>query len=74
MCGIRMVQGRDEGVRAGVVGAALDADGPLSDGGQGLIGLQQAADTRCEAQSLEAGGGQDDGVVVARHRAWPDGY
>ena len=63
--GIRVVQGRDEGAGAGVAGAALDADGPLPDGRQGLVRLEEAADARCETQSYEPGGGQDDGLVVS---------
>lgn len=64
VCGLGVVQGGDEVVDAGVIDAAFDADGALADGGQGLPWLQQAADTVAEAQPLEAGGGEDDGVEV----------
>ncbi len=46
--GLGVVQGGDEGVDAGVIDAALDADGALADGGQGLPRLQQAADAVAE--------------------------
>ncbi len=49
----------------GVRGADFQAQGALSGSGQHHLGLDHLTDAAGQAQALEAGGGQHDGVVLA---------
>ena len=58
-------QGAERSHQVGAVTAHLDAQGALASGGQHLGGGELGADALAQAQALEAGGRQHDGVVLA---------
>src|SRR5690606_36188390 len=60
---VQIVHGLQQGVQFDVVAAAFNADGALPTGGQAQFRGNAAADALVEAQALEPGRGEDDGVV-----------
>ena len=63
--GIGVVQRCQQGVQLGAVGADLNAQRALAHGRQAFRRRQFLADALAQAQALQAGGGQDDGVELA---------
>ncbi len=63
--GVGVVQGGEQGVHPGVVGAAFDAHRALPDRRQAVGGVDGAADALREAEPDQAGGGEDHRVVFA---------
>ena len=53
----------ERGGSLGVVGAAFDADGALADGGQENFGREDFGDAMRQAEAIESGFGEHDGVV-----------
>ena len=66
--GGRVVQRRQHGAQVDAVAAAgqdLDRHRALPGGRQAVLGFEQRADALRQAEALQAGGGQDDGRVLA---------
>jgi hypothetical protein len=60
-----MVQRSQHGRHVSAAAADLDAERPLAGGGNAVLDRQQAPDALAEAEPLEPGGGQQDGVELA---------
>lgn len=64
--GFRIVERGDDGAGSGVVLTNFDADGSLPHGRQRVFRREKGTDPFRQTQALEAGGGEDDGVIPAR--------
>ena len=60
-----IVERREQGMDAGIVGATLDADRALAHGRQRPVRLEPRADAVFKTEALEAGDGEKNGVEVA---------
>ena len=60
-----MVQRCEQFAGTRIVQTALDADGTLSHGRERQLWRQRLANARLKPQTLKAGNGEDNGIVIA---------
>ena len=63
--GFGVVERGEQGQQVAAVFGDFDAERALSGGGQAFVGGEDFADAAVKAEALQAGGGEDDGIVFA---------